>query len=426
MAGQERRLILKQNEQSSTTLIIPKFDSLAHFQGKQEGREVLEGHMSRMLKIKEEVLGRDHPLILDMLMNLASMYQEQGRWKDAEGKAMEVVGKRKRKNPEHPSTITAMIRLGSIYISQGRWEDAEEMQLQSIDASSEMEVNAPERLLLRSHLASNYSHQGRLSEAERLQVQVMEGNITQFGREHFISLNSRGNLSLTYMRQGKWKEAETLALHVVNSRQTSLGTDHHLTLSGMGNLVKVYRGQERWEEAERLAMQVLDKKKKIFGERHPKTLRPIRDLAVIWHARKRHKEALVLMSKVVDFSETALGSDHPDTIGRKQCFDEWASEASQYPPAGDDEGARMMPKSHGTGTFVQEGLTKSPQVTTESTQNVDCAADYEIRSKIRGPDSRKRQKLTALERQSTSSELPQVFQQKARQVRDLLIEYGID
>ena len=71
MAGQECRLILKQNEQSSTTLIIPKFDSLAHFQGKQEGREVLEGHMSRMLKIKEEVLGRDHPLILDMLMNLA-------------------------------------------------------------------------------------------------------------------------------------------------------------------------------------------------------------------------------------------------------------------------------------------------------------------------------------------------------------------
>ncbi|KAF6218183.1 hypothetical protein HO133_006142 [Letharia lupina] len=323
-----------------------------------------------------------------------------------------------------------MIRLGSIYTSQGRWKDAEELQLQAIDVSSNMGMTVPERMLVMSHLASTYSHQGRLSEAERLQVQIMEANITQIGREDPMTLNNMGSLSLTYMRQGQWKKAEVLALHVVDTRQTSLGPDHPFTLASMGNLMKVYKGQERWEEAERLALQVVDKQKKISGESHPKTLRPMRDLAVIWHAQKSHKEALILMSKVVGLSETALGSGHPDTTSRKQTLDDWVSEATQYPPAGDDEGARTIPISHGTGSLVREGLTETSHVTIGSIQIVDCAAAYRTYAGTGKSDSRRREKLDAFERQfasrNASDNVPQGFDQRARQVRDLLIEYGVD
>lgn len=422
----------KQYEQSGTNLILPTMSTVgtqADWQGQQGQRE---DYLLRILRMKEEDLGRDHPLNLTTLMALANMYQQQGRLKEAEEIATEVVGIRKSKTPEHPSTVTDMLRLGSIYSSQGRWKDAEEVQLQTVDASSKMEVNVSERLLVLSHLASTYSRQGRLGEAATLQKRIMDANITEFGREHIMTLNSMGHLSLTYMRQGQWENAEALALHVMSSRQTSLEPDHPSTLASMGNLTKVYIGQERWDEAERLAIQVVDRKKELSGESHPKTLVSMRDLAVIWHARKRHKEALTLISKVVRLSETTLGSGHPDTIKRKQTLDEWVSAANQYPDAGDDEGARTLPSSNGTSTSAQEErLTEASRVDTKSTHIVDRATNYKSYSGIRKPDPRRRQsKLDSFEKQfasrNASDKVWQAFDQKARRVRDLLIEYGVD
>ena len=381
------------------------------------------------MRTKEGVLGREHPLILITLMTLAHLYQKQGQWKEAEEIATEVVEIRKRKNLEHPSTVTDMLRLGSIYTSQGRWKDAEEIQLQTVELSSKIEKNESGRLLVLSHLASTYSRQGRLSEAAKLQVQIMEANITEFGRENIITLNSMGKLSLTYMRQEQWQSAEELALHVVKSRQISLGPDNPSTLAGMGNLVKVYKGQERWDEAERLAVSVMDKKKELSGENHPNTIRSMHDLAEIWHGQKKHQEAFALMTKVVGLSGPALGLEHPDTIGRKETLDKWISEANQYPQAREDEPARPVPNSNDTGTSVDESLTKISQVTTESTHIVDRAAKSKTYSGIQKSSSRRREILDAYEKQLSRidpDEKWRPWDQKARQIRDLLIEYGVD
>lgn len=394
-------------------------------------REQRIEYFQKLLRMNEGVFERDHPLVLNILMALANLYQQQGQWKEAEEIATEVVGVRKRKNLEHPSTVTDMLRLGSIYTSQGRWKDAEEIQLQTIELSSKIDKNESGRLLVLSHLASTYSSQGRLSEAATLQEQIMEANITEFGRENIITLNSMGKLSLTYMRQGQLKNAEVLALHVVKVRQISQGSDHSSTLAGMGNLVKVYGGQERWEEAERLAISVTDKKKELSGESHPSTLRSMCDLAKIWHGQKRHQEAFALMSKVVGLSETALGINHPNTVGRKQTLDEWASEANQYPQAGDDEKARPFSSSNDTGTLVHESLTEtSSQEATESTQSVDRAAKYTPFSGIRKSSSRRRHMLKTYEKQLASSSASDKtwrgLDQRTRKIRDLLIEYGVD
>lgn len=383
----------------------------------------------QMLRSEEGVLGREHPLILITLMTLAHLYQSQGQWKEAELIATEVVGIRKRKNLEHPSTVTDMVRLGSIYASQGRWKDAEEIQLQTVELSSKIEKNESARLLVLSHLASTYSSQGRLNEAAKLQVQIMEANIAEHGRENIITLNSMGKLSFTYIRQGQWEDAEVLALQVVKSRQISLGPDNPSTLAGMANLVKVYKGQERWDEAEQLAKSVVDKKKELSGESHPNTIRSMRDLAEIWYGQKRFQEGFALMSKVVGLSETALGFDHPHTIGRKEILDSWVSEANLHPQAGDDERARPVPNLNDTNTSVPESLTEISQAVTGSTQIVDRAAKSKTYSGIQKSSSRRREKLDSLEKFLTlcdSDKTWRPLRQRTQQVRDLLIEYGID
>lgn len=75
-----------------------------------------------------------------------------------------------------------------------------------------------------------------------------------------------------------------------------------------------------------------------------------------------------MISKVVDLSETVLGLDHPDTVHRKQDFDTMDSQRHQCQSAGDDERAETHPNPNprGPSILVHEGLTQTPEVTTET------------------------------------------------------------
>ncbi|KAK0459053.1 hypothetical protein IW261DRAFT_1540773 [Armillaria novae-zelandiae] len=81
------------------------------------------------------------------MANLASTYQNQGRWKEAEELQLQVLELRKKKEAEelelqvlelrntvlgeeHPDTLKAMANLAFMYQNQGRWKEAEELQLQ--------------------------------------------------------------------------------------------------------------------------------------------------------------------------------------------------------------------------------------------------------------------------------------------------------
>ena len=155
----------------------------------------------------------------------------------------------------------------------------------------------------------------------------------------------------------------------------------------------------------------------------------MRDLAEIWHGQKRHQEAFALMSKVVSLSETASGFEHPHTIGRKQLLARWASEANQHPQAREDETARPSPNSNDTDTSIDENLAEMSQVATEPAQIVDRAAKFQTHTKIKKSSSRRREKLDSYEKQLSRIEPgkpSRPWDRKAQQIRDLLIEYGVD
>jgi hypothetical protein len=69
------------------------------------------------------VLGEDHPNMLSSMNNLASMYREQGRWKEAEELEVRVIETRKKVlGEDHPDTLTSMGNLAVTCMNQGRWE----------------------------------------------------------------------------------------------------------------------------------------------------------------------------------------------------------------------------------------------------------------------------------------------------------------
>ena len=81
-----------------------------------------------MMETTKRVLGQEHPHTLNSITNLASTYQDQGRWYEAEELFAQVMEMMKRVlGMDHPDTLTSINNLAKVLQSQGKYEQAEEM-----------------------------------------------------------------------------------------------------------------------------------------------------------------------------------------------------------------------------------------------------------------------------------------------------------
>ena len=79
----------------------------------------------QVMEISKRVLGEEHPDTLTSMANLASTYQNQGRWKEAEELEVQVMKTSKRVlGEEHPFTLTWMVNLAFTFKSQSRSKEA--------------------------------------------------------------------------------------------------------------------------------------------------------------------------------------------------------------------------------------------------------------------------------------------------------------
>ena len=157
----------------------------------------------RVMETKKMVLEQEHPSTLTSMANLASTYQNQGRWKDAE--ELEVQVTETRKTVEHPSTLASMGNLASVYSKQRRWKEAEELQ-----AEGSKGLDISQRVL---------------------------------GKEHPNTLLSmHNNLATIFKGQGRDKEAMTLMEDCTRMQKRVLGPDHPSMTSSQSTLTKWQMG----------------------------------------------------------------------------------------------------------------------------------------------------------------------------------------
>jgi len=73
------------------------------------------------METRKRVLGEEHPDTLASITNLASTYENQGRWKEAEELKVQVIETFERVlGEEHPYTLTSTANLASTYGDQDR------------------------------------------------------------------------------------------------------------------------------------------------------------------------------------------------------------------------------------------------------------------------------------------------------------------
>ena len=89
--------------------------------------------LEKSLKIRQQVLGAEHPYVATSLNNLAALYESQGRYEEAEPLYIQALDMRKKLlGEEHPDVATSLNNLAGLYSSQGRYEEAEPLYLSLI------------------------------------------------------------------------------------------------------------------------------------------------------------------------------------------------------------------------------------------------------------------------------------------------------
>ena len=166
-------------------------------------------HTVEVLRLRQELLGADHPDTLDAMHSLGILFQKSGRLVEALAIIEQVLLKRNEKlGAEHPDTLNA-----------------------------------------KSSLAVCLSNVGRLDEAFSLCTKVLHVRREKFGENHPTTLDAMNNMACLYWNSSRPEEALRIQEEVVRLMRDKFGGSHPDTLRAINNLAVFYGKSNRLEEA---------------------------------------------------------------------------------------------------------------------------------------------------------------------------------
>jgi tetratricopeptide (TPR) repeat protein len=250
-----------------------------------------------------------------LLERLGRCQERLGQYAPAKASHRKVLSLRKEVlGPEHPDTLTSMGNLAGVLVLQGKYEDAEAINRQAL-ALREMVLGRehPDTLTSTSNLALVLGSQVKYEDAEAMNRQALAQRERVLGLEHPDTLTSMNNLAGVLDRQGKYKEAETMHRQTLAISEKMLMPEHPFRLTSMSNLALVLDSQGKYKEAEAMNRQTLAPREKVLGLEHPDTLMSVYCLAYLLAKQYRVDESLILYRRASSGYNTTLRKDHPTT-----------------------------------------------------------------------------------------------------------------
>jgi tetratricopeptide (TPR) repeat protein len=203
---------------------------------------------------------------------------------------------RKQLAPDHPDLLVTMNDLANLYQEIGRAKEAILLHETVFDAHRK-KLGADHKDTLGSalNLANAYNNAGRHEEARVLNERTLAAFRATLGSEHVDTLLSMNNVAVEHLNAGRTGDAIPLFEEVFNGRRRKLGPDHPDTFTAMTSLLSAYVQAGRkndpqfkvlWDEIglfyDRAASRIeklLDKQQAELGPDHPETRRTKSELA---------------------------------------------------------------------------------------------------------------------------------------------------
>jgi tetratricopeptide (TPR) repeat protein len=172
---------------------------------------------------------------------------------------------------QHPTTAISLNNLASLYQLQGNYAEAEPLfsRALAVHRQSSNTLNFATGL---NNLAGLYKLQGNYEQAEAMYLEALRLKKEVLGEVHPSVATSLNNLASTYYAQGRYSEAEAIYKRVFQLKRCLLGKKHASLIPSLNNLASVYHAQNRYRDAVSLYVRAMQLSTEIWGETHPNTV----------------------------------------------------------------------------------------------------------------------------------------------------------
>ena len=273
--------------------------------------------LQRALAIQEETLAPNHPDTAATLNNLANAYHQQANYTQAlalHKRALAI--KEKALGPNHPDTAVSFTNLANAYSRQGEYMQALALHKRALAIQEKiLGLNHPDTAGSLNNMAVEQQHLGDYPQALTLQRRALAIQEKALGARHPDTARSLANLADIYSHQGEYAQAISTLQRALAIREKTLGPDHPDTASSLANLADIYSHQGEYAQAISTLQRALAIREKTLGPDHPDTASSLADLADIYSHQGEYIQALALHKQVLAIREKTLGPNHPATTG---------------------------------------------------------------------------------------------------------------
>lgn len=284
-------------------------------QGKYKEAEPL---FTQAVSILENVVEQpDDRYLADPLTNLAECYYSQGKYKEAEPLYNRVLEIRKNKLPTNNSDVAkSLYNLAWLYLKQGNYNGAEQRFNESLDIGQADPDLLLDTTLSLSGLGELYRERGKYADADRYLAEVRQiheglfaGNKKLIGWKEQLNADDSEKLGELYLDEGKYADAEQQFNAALRYWKNPLRESHPTRASILSSLAYVYYGQKRYGEAEKFFKGALEIQQKALPS-SPKLARTLNGLAQLYAELGKYPEAEPLFAQARAIQEEAAPG-HP-------------------------------------------------------------------------------------------------------------------
>jgi tetratricopeptide (TPR) repeat protein/predicted Ser/Thr protein kinase len=278
--------------------------------------DIAEGHLTRAIALREELLGPAHNDTLKALNHLGILYDQRGRFEEAIALYRRVLVERLRSlGPDHDDTLSTANNLGLTLMDTGQYEEAEKWLVDTYERRTRLHPSDHEDYLLATNnLASFYWERGQYRKALPLYEQTLAGRRRALGDDHPNTINSIDNLATCLVHLNRPKEAAALSTDALERARRVLGPDHPRTLAVSNNLASAYIQQLEFEKAEPIFAEVIATIRRTGEPQHWTLGVALSNQALCLRSMNELQRAEQCLLEANQILETTFGPKHERTL----------------------------------------------------------------------------------------------------------------
>lgn len=267
----------------------------------------------RTLRIREDILGGDHPQVATSLNNLAFLYTELGLFSQALPLYERCISVwEKALGPDHPTLASGLHNLAMRHLSQGRYGEAILLAERSLRIREKaLGLHDPAVASAMSTLASSQEALGSLADALTLHERSLRIWERAYGTESEDVAVALNNLAMLHRALGAVGRARPLMERSLRITEAARGSEHPEFGRSLYNMALLLHNQGADDEAIPVAERSLRILEATIGRNHPDVAHVLALLAALHRSTGSEAEAAALELRSLRMREATLGPDHP-------------------------------------------------------------------------------------------------------------------